>query len=149
MEHLKTLSKNINSLITYNIDAHKLFLDTANAAEKETFSALLKKMADTHRILSQELTAELKVYNPEASIDFEGSLEGALQRGWSNLKSSITLNDDKAILAMLIDAEIKILESYIKIELLSATQKLEECILHQKEQITKSIDELKKFQELY
>ena len=86
METAKNISAAINNLIMKNNDTHQKYLDLAFETKTITLRGLLRKLAEKRRIFSMQLAVGLKDFDISSEVDYDGSLMGALERGWLNSK---------------------------------------------------------------
>lgn len=112
METAKNISAAINNLIMKNNDIHQKYLDLAFETKIITLRGLLRKLAEKRRIFSMQLAVGLKDFDISSEVDYDGSLMGALERGWLNLKTSVSMETDESLLAECVRAETATLEEY-------------------------------------
>lgn len=98
MKTKETLTQTLQSLIVIHIDYHKSLLEVVDHTSNKTIIGFLKKQADEHRKMSMNLTVVLVAFNNEATINIEGSVSGVLERGWADIKTSLSEEDDSALI---------------------------------------------------
>tara|TARA_A100001391_G_scaffold133506_1_gene92477 strand:- start:183 stop:716 length:534 start_codon:yes stop_codon:yes gene_type:complete len=92
--------KNVQNLISINIDSCKGFKAAADHIENDRIANYFRECSIERDRLAQELQVAIAV-NGEAPED-DGSLKGAAHRWWMNIRSTVTGGDEHTVLA---DAE--------------------------------------------
>lgn len=98
METNKEISKKVNGLIEKNNDAYKGFKQASENAESTSLRDFLMSQASQRKEFANNLSSELKTYNPEFEADEDGSATGSLHRTWMNVKAALSVDDDESIL---------------------------------------------------
>lgn len=110
MKYSEEISNKLNNLLVKNYDAEKGYINAMNNIENPNLKMFFKRRATERSQFAKELRTEILQYGelPEES----GSLKGAAHRGWMNLKSTFTSNDEEAILEEAIRGEKTSLNEY-------------------------------------
>lgn len=110
MKYSEEISNKLNNLLVKNYDAEKGYTNAMNNVENPNLKMFFKRRATERSQFAKELRTEILQYGelPEES----GSLKGAAHRGWMNLKSTFTTNDEEAILEEAIRGEKTSLDEY-------------------------------------
>lgn len=110
MKYSEEISNKLNNLLVKNYDAEKGYTNAMNNVENPNLKMFFKRRASERSQFAKELRTEILQYGelPEES----GSLKGAAHRGWMNLKSTFTTNDEEAILEEAIRGEKTSLDEY-------------------------------------
>jgi uncharacterized protein (TIGR02284 family) len=87
----------LNDLIENCKDGEYGFRACADNVKSEQLKALLQRRADGCRQAAQELQS--RVMRLGGSPDTGGSASGAAHRGWVNLRGTLSLDDERAVLA--------------------------------------------------
>ena len=86
----------LNNLIETSKDGEKGFRTSADNAKDPALKELFRKRADDCARGASELQALVSRLGAEPETG--GSVAGAIHRGWVNIKTSVTADDDLAIL---------------------------------------------------
>ncbi|WP_344726350.1 PA2169 family four-helix-bundle protein [Corallibacter vietnamensis] len=110
MKYSEEISNKLNNLLVKNYDAEKGYTNAMKNVENPNLKMFFKRRATERSQFAKELRTEILQYGelPEES----GSLKGAAHRGWMNLKSTFTTNDEEAILEEAIRGEKTSLDEY-------------------------------------
>jgi uncharacterized protein (TIGR02284 family) len=100
----------LNDLIETCKDGQKGFTTCAEKASSPEVRAMLNEGAQRCAESARELQSEVRRLGGDP--DEGGSISGALHRGWSSLKGSVTGNDDRSILEEVERGEDVAVESY-------------------------------------
>lgn len=106
------ISKKVNVLIEENIDAHKRFHLAEENAESSTLKSYLLQQAIQRHVFANDLSINLKAYNPDFNINPKGSFTGSLHRTWINIKTSFSGDTDNSILEECIRGDEASVEEY-------------------------------------
>ena len=87
----------LNDLSQTCEDGEKGFRDAAEGLQDPTIRALFIELGEEREALATELQAEVRRLGGQPAES--GSAAGAMHRGWINLKSALTGEDDAAIIA--------------------------------------------------
>lgn len=100
----------LNNLIEYSKDGEKGFRTSAEDAKHPELKALFEKRGKECGAAATELQQHVRTLggDPETST----SLSGDMHRAWVNLKTSLTSNDDKAVLEEVERGEDHALKAY-------------------------------------
>lgn len=112
MDIKEEVSKKVNALIEKNIDAHKGFHVAEENAESSTLKSYLLEQAIQRHVFANNLSINLKSYNPDFNINPEGSMTASLHRTWINIKTSFSGDTDDSILEECIRGDKASIEEY-------------------------------------
>jgi uncharacterized protein (TIGR02284 family) len=98
MADQKEIISTINNLIETLKDGQKGFREAADAVSDPQLKSLFAEYSQQRFRFAGELQIQARSFG-EAEPQTSGSAAGAMHRGWINLKSAITSNDEGAILA--------------------------------------------------
>ena len=98
MANQKEIISTINELIETLKDGQKGFKEAADAVNDPQLKSLFTGYSAQRSRFARELQAQVTSIG-EAEPETGGSAAGAMHRGWINLKSAITSQDESAILA--------------------------------------------------
>jgi uncharacterized protein (TIGR02284 family) len=97
MADQKGIISTINNLIEALKDGQKGFKEAADAVNDPQLKSLFTEYSQQRARFATELQTEVRsIGEPEPETG--GSAAGAMHRGWINLKSAITSNDESAVL---------------------------------------------------
>jgi len=105
MQHQDTTI--LNSLITTTIDSVNGFRRSAENAESPNFKKLFTHFAEQRAQIVGRL--QQRVRELGGTPEDDGSIKAALHRGWEDLRTALSSNDDEAVIA-----EVERGEDYIK-----------------------------------
>src|SRR5205814_10256640 len=97
MADQKEIISTINNLIETLKDGQKGFREAADAVNDPQLKSLFAEYSQQRFRFAGELQTQARSFG-EAEPETSGSAAGAMHRGWINLKSPITSNDETAIL---------------------------------------------------
>ena len=145
MKYSKKISNKLNELLTKNYDAeagYKLAVDKVkNKAFKEFFNLRAKERYD----FGHQIKKEIKSYGE--SPDKGTSLKADVHKGWMNLKTAFSNNNDEAILEETIRGERAAIEEYDNILKEPNLPPTTESILTmQRDNIKKALRDVKSFE---
>lgn len=106
----KDIVNNLQGLLEKNYDAQKGFTNAMKNAENGNLKRFLQAQAAQRSRFANELTDELRKLNEEPKES--GSLTGDLHRAWINIKSTVSGNEDEAVLEECIRGEKASVEEY-------------------------------------
>lgn len=98
MANQKEIISTINELIETLKDGQKGFKEAADAVSDPQLKSLFTGYSQQRARFASELQAQARSKG-EPEPETGGSAAGAMHRGWINLKSAITSQDESAILA--------------------------------------------------
>ncbi len=104
--------KDIQNLISINIDSCKGFNAAAEHIENDQIASYFRKCSIERDHLAQELQTAIATIG-EAPED-EGSLKGTAHRWWMNIRSTVTGGDEHSVLADAERGEDEIKQRYEK-----------------------------------
>ncbi len=95
-ESRENLVDNLQSLLEKNYDAEKGFKNAITNAKDENLKNYLKNQSAIRNRFATELDKELHNLNEKPKES--GSVAGSLHRTWMDIKSSVSGNNDEAVL---------------------------------------------------
>jgi uncharacterized protein (TIGR02284 family) len=98
MADQKEITSTINNLIETLKDGEKGFKEAADAISDPQLKSLFTEYSQQRSRFASELQAQVRSIG-EAEPETSGSVAGAMHRGWIDLKSAITSQEESAILA--------------------------------------------------
>ncbi|QQS42078.1 MAG: PA2169 family four-helix-bundle protein [Acidobacteriota bacterium] len=104
--------EHLNDLIQSNKDSEEGFKTAADGVDNEQMKALFMELSNQRAHFARELQDVVKQYGGEPQDD--GSIAGSLHKGWMNIKSAVTGNDETAILNEAERAEDFAVDAYEK-----------------------------------
>ena len=128
MKSKQHISEKINAAITLHNDHHRIFLDAVSMADAKSLQGFLKLQTELRRKFAQQLIGALKIFDPQASIDVDGSFVGSLKRGWQDIKSSFAMENDFDLINQSMELDAEVMQHYTEI-LLEHEQDLTETLL--------------------
>ena len=121
----KTTASQLNSLIEICKDGQQGFQQAAEKVNCNELRATLQECSRQRAEFAAALQGE--VARLGVTPEKDGSVTGSLHRGWINLKTALTSNEDKAIISECERGEDSAVEAYqdaLKAELLPNVQNL-------------------------
>lgn len=100
----------LNDVLEKNYDAEKGYRKAAEDVHNQRLSTFFQEQSTERQQFSNELKAEIRSLggNPEKS----GSTAGSLHRGWIDFKSSLSSDNEEAVLEEVERGEKKALKEY-------------------------------------
>lgn len=98
MKTKEQVSDKVKDLIEKNMDAYEGYIKASENTDNMHLRDYFIDHATDRKSFANELTYQLKAYNPEVEVDAEGSLLGSLHRSWINIKTILTGTSDESIL---------------------------------------------------
>ena len=110
MDANKELVKHLNSLLEKHNDAVRGYQEAAEEVKAPSLKTFLERNANTRRTFAQDLKQEVVSLggNPEDDT----SVAADLHRGWINLKSAFSSENDEAVLEECIRGEEAAIKDY-------------------------------------
>lgn len=110
MKYSEKISNKLNELLVKNYDAEKGYINAIENVDSDRLKMYFKRRASERSEFAKELRTEILRYGeiPEDS----GSFKAAMHRNWMTLKSTISSNNEEAILEEAIRGEKSSLEEY-------------------------------------
>ena len=105
----------LNTLIATTLDSVKGYREAAGDTENPGHATFFREMADERSRVAAELQQHVRSHGGEPEM--ESSTAGAVHRGWLDLKSAITGQDDQAVIN-----EVERGEDYLKAKYEAAMQ---------------------------
>lgn len=142
MKTKEEISDKVTDLIEKNIDSYKGFLRASEKAEDMHLRDYLIDQATDRKDFAEELSKELKKYNPEVKIDDYGTLSASFHQSWLDLKSMLSGSSDKSILDECIQgdrASVKDYEMFLN-DYSSPSSQIDSLINSQLQKIMDSLD---------
>ncbi len=103
----------LNELIEICVDGEKGFRTAADGVQEAELRALCLQCANQRAKFANELKDEIRQYNTQPKDD--GSVSGAIQRGWMNIKAMVLNNDENQIIASCEEEEDRAKAAYEKV----------------------------------
>ena len=91
----KQVAQQLNHLIQICLDSEEGFRQAAEGVETPELKTLFTEFSQQRAGLAADLQHEVVRLGEEPAVD--GTIMGAVHRGWLNLKSAVVSNDEKAI----------------------------------------------------
>lgn len=151
MDSKDTISKKVNGLIEKNNDAYRGFKKASENTENIHLRDFFMDEAMQRKEFVTALAQNLKTYNPDFTIDNDGSTIGSIQRAWMDVKSALSMDDDESILEECIRGEKASLEEYQDFlnEYPIAHSGINEAIENQKKHIQETLNRVKGLEDLH
>ncbi|WP_335965629.1 PA2169 family four-helix-bundle protein [Galbibacter sp. PAP.153] len=147
MSYTDDVGKKMNELLEKNIDAQKGFLNASENVESTNLKTYFKSKATERDVYVDELKREIISFGqkPEKS----GSFTGDAHRAWMDIKSTLSMNDEEAILEEVQRGEKASLEDYDKIlKETSFPRSTEAMLLRQRNAIKNSVNNAKRYESI-
>jgi uncharacterized protein (TIGR02284 family) len=93
----KQVAQQLNHLVQICLDGEEGFRQAAEGVEAAELKTLFTELSQQRAGLAADLQREVVRLGAEPALD--GTIMGAVHRGWLNLKSAIVSNDEKAIVS--------------------------------------------------
>jgi len=110
MRTKEEMGKKLNELLEKSYDAQKGFHEASKNAKSKKLQEFFRQKSEEREVFIKELTEEITAYGQDPKDD--GSLKGDAHRTWMNLKSSVSGDDDEAMLEESLRGEKAALEDY-------------------------------------
>jgi uncharacterized protein (TIGR02284 family) len=91
----KKVADQLNHLVQICLDGEEGFRQAAEAVEATELRTMFTEFSQQRAGLAADLQREVVRLGQEPAVD--GTIMGAVHRGWLNLKSAVVTNDEKAI----------------------------------------------------
>jgi len=149
MSESKMLKK-INGLIEKNNDAAKGFKEAADHAESNQLKSFLKKQSKERESFANELSIKIRAYYPDADIDTEGSVAGAVHRGWLKVKAALSADDDESILEECMRGDRLAKEEYKEVlaDYTDLSKELTDVVSEQKLKLEQTLQKVKTLEDI-
>ena len=147
MKYTENITKKINDLLTKNYDSEAGFNLAAEKVNNRDLKDFFIRKAQTRKEFGHQLKNEIKTYGE--SPDKGTSIKGDAHRGWMNLKTAFSNDNEEAILEETIRGEKKAVEEYndiLKEENMPSTTK--NVLEMQRENIQTTLQEVKRFESI-
>lgn len=147
MKYTERITNKVNNLLTKNYDAEAGFHLAADKVNNRELKDFFVKKAKTRNEFGHQIKKEIITYGE--SPDKGTSLKGDAHRGWMNLKTALSSDNEEAILEETIRGEKKAVEEYneiLKEENMPATT--QSVLEMQRENIQKTLQEVEKFESI-
>lgn len=147
MKYSENIANKLNELLTKNYDAEAGFNLAAEKVNNRDLKNFFLKKAQTRNEFGHQIKTEIKTYGE--SPDKGTSIKGDAHRGWMNLKTAFSDNNEEAILEETIRGEKKAVEEYNEIlkeeNMPSTTVSVLEM---QRKNIQTTLQEVKRFESM-
>ena len=91
----KKVADQLNHLVQVCLDGEEGFRQAAEAVEAVELRTMFTEFSQQRAGLAADLQREVVRLGQEPAVD--GTIMGAMHRGWLNLKSAVVTNDEKAV----------------------------------------------------
>lgn len=92
----KQVAQQLNHLVQICLDGEEGFRQAAEGVETTELKTMFTEFSQQRAGLAADLQREVVRLGQEPAVD--GTIMGAVHRGWLNLKSAVVSNDEKAII---------------------------------------------------
>ncbi len=113
METSKELIKHLNGLLEKNNDAVRGYQEAAEEVKNPSLKTFLDRNANTRQSFAHDLKQEVVSLGGDPEDDT--SVSADIHRGWINLKTALSGNDEEAVLEECIRGEEAALKEYDKV----------------------------------
>lgn len=110
MKYTEKITNKLNNLLTKNYDAEAGFNLAAEKVNNRDLKNFFLKKAETRNEFGHQIKKEITTYGE--SPDKGTSLKGDAHRGWMNLKTAFSNDNEEAILEETVRGEKKAVEEY-------------------------------------
>ena len=110
MKYTEKISNNLNELLIKNYDAEKGYRNAIENVDSSRLKTYFGEKASERSEFAREIKSEIERHG-ETPKD-SGSFKGTMHRGWMDLKSTFSSNDEEAMLEEAIKGEKASLEDY-------------------------------------
>lgn len=110
METNKELIKHLNGLLEKSNDAVRGYKEAAEEVDTPALKTFLERNANTRQSFVQDLRQEVTSLGGDPEDDT--SVKADMHRGWINLKTALSGNDDEAVLEECLRGEEAALKEY-------------------------------------
>lgn len=142
METNKELVKHLNELLEKNNDAVRGYKEAAEEVKDPSLKTFLERNANTRQSFAQDLKQEVVSLGGDPEDDT--SFAADMHRGWINLKTALSGNDDESVLEECIRGEESALKEYDEVmKDYDIPQGLRSKMQTQRDQIQQAHSELK------
>ena len=143
----KQITDNLQDLLEKNYDAQKGFTKAMQNAKSENLKHFLMKQAAQRSRFATELTQELR--NLDEDPKESGSITGNLHRAWIDIKSSLSGNEDEAVLEECIRGEKASADEYHeKLKKYSFPIQISNVLHRQSSEINETLARVKSLEDL-
>ncbi len=145
MKYTEKITNKLNDLLTKNYDAEAGFNLAVEKVNNRDLKDFFLKKAKTRNEFGHQIKNEIKTYGE--SPDKGTSLKGDAHRGWMNLKTAFSNDNEEAILEETIRGERKAVEEYndiLREENMPSTTK--SVLEMQRDNIKTTLQEVKKIE---
>lgn len=92
----KQVAHQLNHLVQICLDGEEGFRQAAEAVESTELKTMFNEFSQQRAGLAADLQREVVRLGQEPVVD--GTIMGAVHRGWLNLKTAVVTNDEKAVI---------------------------------------------------
>ncbi|WP_339697305.1 PA2169 family four-helix-bundle protein [uncultured Marixanthomonas sp.] len=144
------MCKKVNDLIEKNNDAAKGFREAADHAESNQLKTFLKKQSKEREAFANELSVKLRAYHPDVDLDTDGSVAGAVHRGWLKVKAALSADDDESILEECMRGDRIAREEYKEVlaDYTDLSKELMDVVSEQKLKLEKTLQKVKTLEDI-
>ena len=143
----KEMTDNLQDLLEKNYDAEKGFTKAMKNAKNENLKRFLRQQAVQRSRFATELTQEL--HNLDEEPKESGSVKGDLHRTWIDIKSSVSGNEDEAVLEECIRGEKASAKEYQeKLQKYTFPSQVSTVLQKQSSEINQTLSRVKRMEDL-
>lgn len=137
----------LQELLKKNYDAEKGFKKAIEKTKHQGLKGFLKNQAISRNHFATELDKTIREMNEHP--EEEGTASGTIHRGWINLKTAISGNDDKAVLEECIRGDKSSVKEYQeKLEEIRFSPPMENLLNQQLQSIKATLNRVKSLEDL-
>ncbi|MGI8989646.1 MAG: ferritin-like domain-containing protein [Bryobacteraceae bacterium] len=130
----------LNDLISTCKDGENGFRSAAEGVKSSDLQSLFQKLSSQRAQFASELQSEVAKLG--GSPDTSGSVAGAMHRGWLNVKSAVTGQDDAAVIAECERGEDAAKEAYEKALAKGLPSDLQSVVQRQSREVHQAHDQV-------
>lgn len=146
MKYTEEIGEVLNRLLQNNLDAEKGFRNAADEVEDEEFQSLFKDLAQQKYDFAHELRGEVRNFGEPPTKG--SSISSDVHRTWMKIRSGISSNAEKVVLAEAAKGEENALEEYEDIiRNYNFPPSTETMLKRQKQAFKESVEKIKALRE--
>ena len=146
-KYREIVGEKLNDILEKNYDAENGYKKAANNAKNEALKNFFKTKAQQRSNFKSELKSEVAAYGQK--FETSGSLTGKAHRTWMDVKALFSSDNDETMLEEAIRGEKASVKEYNEVlKETSLPPSTQNMLLHQKNQIEKSLSTIKTLEDL-
>lgn len=146
MKYTEEMGKVLNKLLQNNLDAEKGFRNAADEVEDEELKSLFKDLAQQKYDFAHELRGEVRNFGEPPTKG--SSISSDVHRTWMKIRSGISSDSEKVVLAEAAKGEENALEEYEEIiRNYNFPPSTETVLKRQKQAFKESVEKIKTLHE--